>query len=350
MQSSTAGVVSGPRLCPGGNASDSAFGTQTPLIENLRAEEATKNTFQPHSDPDYVPKAASALLESGWAVLRGILNQNDIDALSQTAHEVAAKILLHDSSRLGNRGPRRYSYGGASKTHHMVHEQAWARLLDNKLLTPVLDFLYGGEYVAVGGGGDFVLGSTDTHQRLHVDLQRPEMYDVAYPPAAIAANFAVSHVSCEDGPMRIVPKTQRLPLASADEASRASGSAHMSSLEREATFETSLGLSRLIICPLEPGDVLLRDMRLWHGGTPNLGNATRLLPSAEFLAPWYADLTQGTDDHFAPRPILPFEHWWQMSARGRKSTQRILSVPKSVDSGIRSSFVLLLPYVAEDRL
>merc|ERR1712226_1241837 len=121
----------------------------------------------------------------------------------------------------------------------------------------------------------------------------------------------------------------------------------MSSLEREATFEVSLGLSRFVMCPLEVGDVLLRDMRLWHGGTPNLGNSTRLFPSAEFLSPWYADLTQGTDDHFAPRPSLPFEHWWRMSPRARKFAKRILSVPGSVDSGLKSSFVLLLPYVAE---
>merc|ERR1712070_678515 len=128
-----------------------------------------------------------------------------IHSLGQAALEAAEDLLNVDASRLGNRGPRRYSFGGSSKTHHMVHKRAWARLLDNDVLMPLLEFVFGGEYVAVGGGGDFVLGSTDHHQRLHVDLQRPEMYDIAFPPAAVAANFAISNVSCEDGPMRLVP-------------------------------------------------------------------------------------------------------------------------------------------------
>jgi len=98
-----------------------------------------------------------------------------------------------------------------------------------------------------------------------------------------------------------------------------------------------------------PGDVLLRDMRLWHGGTPNRGKDIRLLPSAEFLAPWYADLTEGTDDHFAPRPALPLSTWWRMSVSGRNATRRILAAPAPVLAAVRPDFALILPYVAEDR-
>ena len=36
------------------------------------------------------------------------------------AHEVAEKMLLLDPERLGNRGPRRYSFGGASRTLHLM--------------------------------------------------------------------------------------------------------------------------------------------------------------------------------------------------------------------------------------
>merc|ERR1712232_718948 len=100
-----------------------------------------------------------------------------------------------------------------------------------------------------------------------------------------------------------------------------------SGLEKERAIQAKLGKSALKVCPLEPGDVLLRDMRLWHGGTPNYGKSVRLLPGAEFLAPWYADIASGTEDHFAPRPSLPFAHWWRMSAKGRQSTSRILSMP-----------------------
>merc|ERR1712039_206264 len=197
-----------------------------------------------------------------------------------------------------------------------------------------------------GGGGDFVLGETDTHQRLHVDLQQLEMYSTPTPPAAIVANFVVSNVSCRDGPMRLVPHTQLIPLAVAEQASQGEHLARSSSLEKEPVLRERLGLESVLACPMSPGDVLLRDMRLWHGGTPNLGSDTRFLPSAEFLSPWYAALTEGTDDHFAPRPALPFSHWSQLSDHGREVTRRILSAPAPVQAGFKTPFVLLLPYVA----
>lgn len=304
----------------------------------------------PFQDPNgYALEAARLLLDDGWVVVRRALEPSAVHALASKASVAADELLARDPPRLGNRGPRRYSFGGSSTTHHMVHFWEWAALLDNPVLAPVMALAFGGQYVAIGGGGDFVLGETDTHQRLHVDLQLAEMYDVGFPPAAIAANFAVDEVSCSDGPTRVVPHTQRVPLSTAEEASQGSHLARASSLEREVAMQESLGLRAVAVCPLRPGDAVLRDMRLWHGGTPNLGKSVRLLPSAEFLAPWYADLAEGTDDHFAPRPALPFAHWSQMSEAGRMATRRILSVPGRVEVGIRPDFVLMLPYVAEDR-
>ena len=35
------------------------------------------------------------------------------------------------------------------------------------------------------------------------------------------------------------------------------------------------------------GSVLIRDVRAWHGGTPNLSDHVRAIPNAEFYAPWF---------------------------------------------------------------
>ncbi len=43
------------------------------------------------------------------------------------------------------------------------------------------------------------------------------------------------------------------------------------------------------VCPAPAGSVLMRDVRAWHGGTPNLSNEVRALPNAEFFAPWYRE-------------------------------------------------------------
>ena len=94
----------------------------------------------------------------------------------------------------------------------MVHLAPWAQLLDVHPVVRTLEEVFQGEYVAIGGGGDFVLGETDSHQRLHVDLQLEAMYD-SESPAAVVANFVISEITCEDGPLRLVPQTQNLPLA-----------------------------------------------------------------------------------------------------------------------------------------
>lgn len=340
-------VVSGMRICQAaGIGLDGSAALGPPSFDRL----SSAPVFAGSGGEADAEAAARALQEEGWAVLRGALRPDEVEALAVAAWEAADELLKLDDARLGNRGPRRYSFGGASRTHHMVHLAAWARLLDNAAVRPVLERAFGGSYVSIGGGGDFVLGETDTHQRLHVDLQLEEMYDVASPPAAIAANFAVSDVGCDDGPMRLVPRTQRLPLALAEDVLRGDERwSRASHLEKEAEIFHRLGLRPVLACPLSPGDVLLRDMRVWHAGSPNRGSAPRLLPSAEFLSPWYANLADGTDDHFAPRPALPFAHWWAMSPSAREAARRILAAPQLVRSGVREDYLLMLPYVAEDR-
>jgi hypothetical protein len=34
---------------------------------------------------------------------------------------------------------------------------------------------------------------------------------------------------------------------------------------------------------------MIRDVRAWHGGTPNLSDATRAIPNLEFYAPWFRE-------------------------------------------------------------
>ena len=43
------------------------------------------------------------------------------------------------------------------------------------------------------------------------------------------------------------------------------------------------------VCPAPAGSVVIRDIRAWHGGTPNLSNEVRALPNAEFYAPWFRE-------------------------------------------------------------
>jgi len=78
--------------------------------------------------------------------------------------------------------------------------------------------------------------------------------------------------------------------------------------------------------PLAPGDALVRDVRLWHGGCPNLSREARYLPSFEVAS-------KGVVDHFAhctkpwPKRGLPASYASAMSSRARRVCQ-VVEAPK----------------------
>merc|ERR1712205_115189 len=39
------------------------------------------------------------------------------------------------------------------------------------------------------------------------------------------------------------------------------------------------------MCPADPGTAVIRDIRAWHAGTPNLMTKDRPLPNCEFISP-----------------------------------------------------------------
>jgi ectoine hydroxylase-related dioxygenase (phytanoyl-CoA dioxygenase family) len=44
------------------------------------------------------------------------------------------------------------------------------------------------------------------------------------------------------------------------------------------------------VCPAPAGSVMIRDIRAWHGGTPNVSDEMRAIPNVEFYAPWFIEL------------------------------------------------------------
>ncbi len=104
----------------------------------------------------------------------------------------------------------------------------------------------------------------------------------------LCANFLTVDFTALNGPIRQIPATQHSrepipPLADEPEWMKLS-----------------------TLCPAPAGSVVLRDVRCWHGGTPNLSNEVRAIPNAEFYAPWFReplrtsmpwDIYEGLSDH-----------------------------------------------------
>merc|ERR1712228_729126 len=176
-----------------------------------------------------------------------------------------------------------------------MHVRPWPSILDNAPATAVLQYIYPQGYLAVGGGGDFVLNGTSTYQSLHLDIGGGPIYEMPSPPA-VAVNVVLEDLSCADAPVRVVP-----------------GSQVIDEVPPPLTNEPRMSKDA-ILCPLPAGTAIVRDLRAWHGGTPSGSNQTRYLPNAEFVSLEWAQMACGTGVLLDPcRPLLPREEHEKLS-------------------------------------
>lgn len=127
---------------------------------------------------------------------------------------------------------------------------------------------HGAALQCVSAGGDFVLGGERRFQAMHSDLgsiQREQ--NVRLPPPLLAANFCVQEIDGDNGPMRMVPKTQLQQ-----------GCWKNQEIGEPAAWRGT----RLFPAPV--GSFILRDVRTLHGGSPNFTDSPRFLPAIEFVS------------------------------------------------------------------
>lgn len=192
-------------------------------------------------------------------------------------------------------------------------------------MTPVLRRIFGPDgYVCAGAGGDFVLAGEEQYQCLHSDLNAPGSHARAEAPV-VTVNVTVTPLTWENGPMRIIPGTHRLPPHSwlpPDELAE-------DEAWRLFTF-----------CPLPSGCAIVRDNRTWHGGTPNLSGEPRFLPNCEFAAPWWC---RGATSSLWRNPwilapqCMPERVYEGLSEHGRRVCRRVLTRER-LDFGTRADY------------
>ena len=168
---------------------------------------------------------------------------------------------------------------------------------------PVVDMLvtaiFGSPcYALRAASGDFCLPGAIGYQPLHSDVgdwrgpglspfssfhdPRGQMTIRDLPCPYVCVNFLPQDVTRLNGPTRQIPGTQhsRVPIPTLDE-------------EPE-------WMRLSTVCPAPAGAIMVRDVRAWHGGTPNVSEAMRAIPNLEFYAPWFHEpMVPGIayDDH-----------------------------------------------------
>ncbi|MBT3625795.1 MAG: hypothetical protein HN526_17005, partial [Gammaproteobacteria bacterium] len=143
------------------------------------------------------------------------------------------------------------------------------------------------DYILRAASGDFCLPGAVDYQPLHSDVNDwfeggktpfSSFFDLRgqvclrdLPVPYICANFLPQDVTPLNGATRQIPGTQN-------------SRAKIPNLKEEPEW-----MKLSTVCPAPAGAMMLRDVRAWHGGTPNLSDATRAIPNLEFYAPWFRE-------------------------------------------------------------
>lgn len=239
-------------------------------------------------DPSEVDRAVKIFRRDGFVIVRDALDADQTELLRNGVVEVVNDIVALDAERGGNRGSHRYSFGGSSVTRSMLHRPEWQMLVDLPTVTPILTAIFEStDYMLRAASGDFCLPGAVDYQPLHSDMRDFVSADTTQfssfhdprgllttrdiPCPYVCVNFLPFDQTALNGPTRQIPGTQhsRAPIPTLDE-------------EPE-------WMRLSTACPAPAGSIQIRDVRAWHGGTPNLSDDLRAIPNLEFYAPWFRE-------------------------------------------------------------
>ena len=142
-----------------------------------------------------------------------------------------------------------------------------AAIVTNSLVLPVIDALLGEEVVCHYFASDTALPGSD-HQSVHSDIHLlfPETA-LALPAYSLVLNIPLVDFRVDNGPVEIWPGgTHLMP-----------GGVDMQSLAPQMHSQPVL---------MPAGSLLLRDMRMWHRGTPNHAATARPNLALIYSRPW----------------------------------------------------------------
>jgi len=204
---------------------------------------------------------ADEVRETSVTILRGLIPAPTIEAWNAAFQPLLQAAVARDGHD-PNRGAHRHYVT-------LPFQDLWAdpRIVDNDAIMAVVEDLVGADGVMCQLASDTPLRGSE-HQDLHRDTQLlfPES-GVETPPYQLAVNFPLVDVTPENGPMEYAPGTHML--------SKAEG------MRRVASGEI----------PLEPaymarGDVMIRDVRHIHRGTPNRTDVPRPMVVIGYSRRW----------------------------------------------------------------
>ncbi len=118
------------------------------------------------------------------------------------------------------------------------------------------------------------------------------------PVPVLTINFPMVDLTPENGPIRQIPGSQRWR-------------APIPTLADEPEW-----MKLSTVCPAPAGCAVMRDIRAWHAGTPNVSREVRAMPNIEYYAPWFR--SEGI------MRCMPYERWRELSPHGQRISRYVM--------------------------
>lgn len=211
--------------------------------------------------PEQAKVHADEVRATSSTILRGLIPVEKIDAWNEAFQPLLLRSVAEEADN-PNRGANRYYVT-------LPFSGLWAdpEVIDNDAVMAVVEELVGKDGVMCQLASDTPLKGS-THQELHRDTQLlfPET-GAETPPYQLAVNFPLVDVTDENGPMEYASGTHMLSKA-------------------EGLRRVESGEAPLQRVHMKRGDVMIRDVRHIHRGTPNTTDTPRPMVVIGYSRRW----------------------------------------------------------------
>jgi ectoine hydroxylase-related dioxygenase (phytanoyl-CoA dioxygenase family) len=232
--------------------------------------------------PDEIARRAAEILEHGYTVLENVVPPELVAAMRDRFELL---LQARAAAEPTNRGAARYQM-------YLPWEPPFAdpRFYERDDVLAIVEAVMEPEPALVYFASDTPLPGSD-YQAVHSDT-RPlyRELEVHLPPFGIVVNLPLVDCTEENGSLEFWPGTHRL-----------TGPADLDRLP--PGFESRRA-------NLKAGSLLIRDLRMWHRGTPNRSAASRPHLALVYGRPWFRFNQQP--------PSLSHQAFEQLSERGKQ--------------------------------
>ncbi|KAK6340180.1 hypothetical protein TWF730_001948 [Orbilia blumenaviensis] len=229
--------------------------------------------------PELLASSIKHLHASGVIVLENAIDPQHLDALNE--------VLAPQAKKLACLPGRHFNFGTETgninqappSDERLMFSDVWA----NKFVMPTLAAILGPEPVLQYATGNTALQTpSNTRQPVHSDI------DFSHPnfPFSMVVNIPLVDMTIENGALEVWPGTHMTTFE--DQVLKAGQSGD---LPVRAIIPELLHL-RETVCPpvravVPKGSIIVRDLRLWHAGCPNLTSDPRVMLAFVWQAAWW---------------------------------------------------------------